>query len=820
MPMKYARVVFPLPQDLTFSYAIPARLQSLAQRGTRVLAPLGEGVREGIIVDLMDDPDLPDDSIKIKNLADCLDDTPTFSDELLTLTKWLAEYYLSSWGEALRCAAPAAVRTHQNRVVHSLATDEQIANMRQSRQTQILSILKEDDGLSFHQIARRIGVGVSKLRPTLSALQEKELVELRSNFQSKARPQTVSVVSLPKPAPEIEGHIAQLGTNRAPKQAEILRILLDCSDETLTTTDLTKRANTSLATLQSLEKKGLIRIESVQIVRNPLSLDPVPPTQPLTLNPDQATALQAIQAAINSDRRELFLLHGVTGSGKTEVYMQAMAAVLGQGKRVIVLVPEISLTPQTVSRFVGRFGARVAVLHSNLSDGERYDQWQQIRGGAADIVVGPRSAIFAPFPNLGLIVIDEEHETSYKQDTAQPFYHARDVAVRRSELADCPLILGSATPSLESYYCAQQEEYTLLRLPSRVSNIEMPPVEIVDMREEIKRGNRTIFSTALRATIEERLSKGEQIILFLNRRGYSTHVFCRACGYAERCDNCSISLTFHFHTKRMGCRHCGYERPTPKVCPQCGSVYIRYFGLGTEQVEQEVVKAFPEARVRRMDSDSTTRKDAHQQILDVFESREIDILVGTQMIAKGLDFPNVTLVGVISADTALNLPDFRAGERAFNLLTQVAGRAGRSEAGGNVIIQTYMPEHYSIQAAQGHDYLRFYHEEIGYREALLYPPLSHAATILVRGEVEEEVIQTANHLLDQLETFKSGRFPSVEIRGPVPAPLAKIRNKFRWHFMLRSEDVEALRELIQCAVTETSPTNIDLIVDIDPISVL
>ena len=819
-PMKYARVVFPLPQDLTFSYAIPARLQSLAHRGTRVLASLGEGVREGVIVDLTDDPDLPDDSIKIKNLSDCLDDTPTFSDELLTLTKWLAEYYLSSWGEALRCAAPAAVRTRQNRVVHSLATDEQIANMRQSRQTQILSVLKEEDGLSLHQIAKRSGVGVSKLRPTLSALQEKGLVELRSNIQSKARPQTIPVVSLPKPAPEIENQIAQLEANRAPKQGEILRLLLDCSDETLTTGDLTKRANTSLATLQSLEKKGLIHVEPVQIVRNPLSLDPVPPTEPLVLNPDQATALQAIQAAINSDRRELFLLHGVTGSGKTEVYMQAMASVLDRGKRVIVLVPEISLTPQTVSRFVGRFGGRVAVLHSNLSDGERYDQWQQIKGGTADIVVGPRSAIFAPFPNLGLIVIDEEHETSYKQDTAQPFYHARDVAVKRSELANCPLILGSATPSLESFYCAQQEEYTLLRLPSRVSNIGMPPVEIVDMREEIKRGNRTIFSTVLRSTIEERLSKSEQIILFLNRRGYSTHVFCRTCGYAERCDSCSISLTFHFHTKRMGCRHCGYERPTPQVCPECGSMYIRYFGLGTEQVEQEVVKAFPKARVRRMDADSTTRKDAHQQILDVFKSGDIDILVGTQMIAKGLDFPNVTLVGVISADTALNLPDFRAGERAFNLLTQVAGRSGRSEAGGNVIVQTYMPEHYSIQAAQGHDYLRFYHEEIGYREALLYPPLSHAATILLRGEVEEEVIQAANHLLDQLEVFKGDRFPSVEIRGPVPAPLAKIRNKFRWHFLLRSEDVEELRELIQCATAETPPTNIDLIVDIDPISVL
>ena len=818
--MEYARVAFPLPEDLTFSYAIPSRLQSVVQRGSRVLAPLGQGTREGVIVDLMDEPDLPDDSIAIKNLTDCLDDTPTFSDELLTLTKWMSEYYLSSWGEALRCAAPAAVRTRQNRVVHSLATEEQITDMRQSRQTEILSILSEQDGLSIHQIGRRMGVEISKLRQALAALQEKGLVELRSNIQSKARPQIISVVTLAKPVSEIEAQIPDLEANRAPKQAEMLRILISCSDETLTRTDLAKRANTSPTGLQSLEGKGLIRIVSIQIVRNPLSLDPVPSTQPLTLNPDQVAALQAIQAASDSDRRELFLLHGVTGSGKTEVYMQAMASVLDRGKQVIVLVPEISLTPQTVSRFVGRFGSRVAVLHSNLSDGERYDQWQQIKGGAADIVVGPRSAIFAPFPNLGLIVIDEEHETSYKQDAAHPFYHARDVAVKRSELVGCPLILGSATPSLESFYHAQQGVSSLLRLPSRVSNIEMPPVEIVDMREELKRGNRTIFSNSLRTAIQERLSKKEQIILFLNRRGFSTHVFCRECGYVERCDHCSISLTFHFHTKRMGCRHCGYERPTPQVCPECGSVYIRYFGLGTEQVEQEVVKAFPEARVRRMDADSTTGKNAHQKILDVFKAGEVDILVGTQMIAKGLDFPNVTLVGVISADTALNLPDFRAGERAFNLLTQVAGRSGRSVAGGDVIVQTYMPEHYSIQAAQGHDYLRFYREEIGYREALLYPPLSHAATILLRGEVETEVSQTANHLLDQLEVFKADRFPTVEIRGPVPAPLARIKNKFRWHFLLRSENVEELRELIHCAVTETAPANIDMIVDIDPISVL
>jgi primosomal protein N' (replication factor Y) len=821
--MKYARVAFPLPEDLTFSYAIPARLQSLVQRGSRILAPLGEGIREGVIVDLMDDPDLPDDSIKVKNLTDCLDDTPTFSDELLRLTKWMSEYYLSSWGEAFRCAAPAAVRTRQNRIVHSLATDEQIANMRQSRQTEILSVLREE-ALSLHQIARRIGAGVSRLRPALSALQEKGLVELKSNVQSKARTQTISVVSLAKPVSEIEKQILQLEANRAPKQAEMLRLLIDRDGETLTTGELTKRANTSLTGLQSLEQKGLIHLEVVQIVRNPMSLDPVAPTQPLTLNPDQATALRAIQGAIGSDRRELFLLHGVTGSGKTEVYMQAMASVLGRGKQVIVLVPEISLTPQTVSRFVGRFGARVSVLHSNLSDGERYDQWQQIKSGAADIVVGPRSAIFAPFPNLGLIIIDEEHETSYKQEDTAPRYHARDVATKRSELANCPLVLGSATPSLESFYRVQRGEFYLLRLPSRVKNIKLPPVRIVDMCNELKQNNRTIFSTVLRNSIKDRLAKNEQIILFLNRRGYSSYVFCRACGFVERCDNCSISLTFHFDTKLMMCHHCGDARPTSDLCPQCGSPYMRYFGLGTEQVEQDTIKAFPHACVKRMDADSTTRKDAHQKILDAFKSRQIDILVGTQMIAKGLDFPNVTLVGVISADTALNLPDFRAGERSFNLLTQVAGRSGRGNAGGDVIIQTYMPKHYSVQASKTHDYLSFYRQEIAYREELAYPPLTHAATLLLRGEVETEVISLAKLLLERLKTIQTQRFPDVEIRGPVPAPLSKIMGKFRWHFFLRHTSVENVREFLRQAFYSDAspriPTNIDMVVDIDPVTVL
>ncbi|MCZ6676561.1 MAG: DEAD/DEAH box helicase family protein, partial [Candidatus Poribacteria bacterium] len=432
--MKYARVVFSLPQDLAFSYTIPNRLRSTAQPGSRVLAPLGGSTREGVIVELLDEPDLPDDSIVIKNLTDCLDDSPTFSDQLLALTKWVSTYYLSSWGEALKCAAPAAVRSRQKRIIRSLATDEQIEVMkkRMPRQAQILSILRGDQALSPNQIARRIGVGQTRLRPVLHALQEKGLVEITLDLQRvREKPKEAFFVSLTGPAADIESEISTVA-ERAPKQAEVLRFLIDESSTLpIAATELAQRANTDMRTLRALERKELIRIASVQIVRNPLSLEAVPATQPLTLNDDQETALQAIQEAMDRDKRELFLLHGVTGSGKTEVYMQAMASVLERDKGIIVLVPEISLTPQTVARFVGRFGGRVAVLHSSLAEGERYDQWQRIKGGDADIVVGPRSAIFAPIANLGLIVIDEEHETSYKQDTSPPFYHARDVAVKR-----------------------------------------------------------------------------------------------------------------------------------------------------------------------------------------------------------------------------------------------------------------------------------------------------------------------------------------------------------------------------------------------------
>jgi primosomal protein N' (replication factor Y) len=513
--------------------------------------------------------------------------------------------------------------------------------------------------------------------------------------------------------------------------------------------------------------------------------------------------------------------------------MQAMADVLENGKSVIALVPEISLTPQTASRFVGRFGDRVALLHSRLSDGERYDQWHRIQKGEADIVIGPRSAIFAPVQELGMLIIDEEHSDSYKSDTA-PRYHAREVAQKRSNLANCPVLLGSATPSLESFHQTRNGSYRLLSLPDRVFDRKMPDVHIVDMRNELKRGNRTIFSDLLRSFIEERLVRREQIILFLNRRGHSTYVFCRTCGYVERCDNCSISLTYHRETQQLVCHHCGSKRPTQQTCPQCSSEAIRFFGAGTEAVEQEVRKSYPKARVKRFDADSTARKNAHQQILAEFEQQKIDILIGTQMVSKGLDFPNVTLVGVIAADTALNLPDFRASEQTFSQLTQVAGRSGRAELEGKVVIQTYMPEHYSIEAAQKHDYLDFYAQEVVARGALRYPPFAHVATLLLRGKDEQAVIEAAHIARDQLEIWQTdqehasqvpkGEETSVEILGPAPAPLSKIEGKFRWHLLLRGTDPEKIGQLFK-RFTDEPPTiikskAIEFVIDIDPTNTL
>ena len=856
--MRYANIAFPLSVDQVFTYGVPPQMDAALQLGTRVLAPFRGTRQEGVVVERLDETDLAPGIIK--NISTCLEKTPTFSTELLALTKWMAEYYVCSWGLSLFCAVPAAVRTQKEQKVQLLSG---APAPRGKVQKQLVALLEAEGELSLNQLARRMGVSYQNLRPKITALQEKGIVSLDITHKPKANTQLTSVATLALTPADIEAEIDRLkgeadgsenssgkrpGNRRhvaTAKHAEILRLLLD-EGVPLATADLTKRVNASISLLRTLERRGFLHITRAQAVRNPLGSEPIAATQPHHLNSAQSMAFAEIQnrlvgqtmaASSTAERAPTFLLHGVTGSGKTEVYMQAMTEVLGSGKSVIVLVPEISLTPQAASRFVGRFGERVALLHSRLSDGERYDQWHRIRNGEADIVIGPRSAVFAPVKELGMLIIDEEHSDSYKSDTV-PRYHARDVAQKRGELANCPVVLGSATPSLESFHRAKSGRYRLLSLPDRVLNRKMPDVHIVDMRTELKKGNRTIFSDVLRNSIEERLERQEQIILFLNRRGHSTYVFCRTCGYVERCENCSISLTFHFETKRLVCHHCGDKRPTHPTCPQCSSPAIRYFGLGTEAVEQEVRKAFPQARVKRFDADSTARKNAHQQILETFEQQQIDILIGTQMVSKGLDFPNVTLVGVITADTSLNLPDFRASEQTFSLLTQVAGRSGRAELEGKVIIQTYMPEHYCISAAQKHDYLNFYAQEVEARGVLQYPPFSHVGTLLLRGKDEKQVEEAAYAVRDQLQVWIADQPPTapldeaaddvgepeVEILGPAPAPLSKIEGKFRWHFLLRSNSVVRISQLLK-HLTDEPPVAIksnaiEFVIDIDPTSIL
>lgn len=534
----------------------------------------------------------------------------------------------------------------------------------------------------------------------------------------------------------------------------------------------------------------------------------------LVPNPEQKQALETIKKSIDERRHAVFLLHGVTGSGKTEVYLQSIGHALDTGLSSIVLVPEISLTPQTVARFRARFGDRIAILHSRLVGSERALEWQRIASGSAQIVVGARSAIFAPVKNLGLVVVDEEHETSYKQEDV-PRYHAREAAIKRAELSNASVILGSATPSLESFHAAKNGVFQLIELPERIDSRMLPEVEIVDMKEEFTKAKKfPVFSQQLKEWIEKDVNEKKQAILFLNRRGFSTFVSCRKCGYVVKCRRCSVSLTYHSHTKKLTCHHCNFTMDPPDICPQCNSSYVKYWGIGTEKVESECYRLFPDAVIARMDTDITKKRGTHIRILSKFKDHKIDILIGTQMIAKGLDFPKVTLVGVISADTALNLADFRSAERTFNLLTQVAGRAGRSDLGGRVIIQTYTPQHYAIQAAKNHDYNTFYTKEITFRKELNLPPFCHLVNITLRSRKEDKVLKAAEELKSMIE--KEDTDKKVEILGPAPSPISKMKGMFRWNIYLRSEKSEDILPILKSALKHIKISGIIVTVDVDP----
>lgn len=617
-------------------------------------------------------------------------------------------------------------------------------------------------------------------------------------------------------ARELVGRLAESGAGR---QAAALTALLRSGDPTepMAAVHLGRETGVSVSSLQSLARQGILAKQPVRIDRRPSPAVSLEDGKPPVLTSEQEAALELLRAERRASAPRPVLLHGVTGSGKTEVYLQIIADVLAEGLGAIVLVPEIALTPQTFARFAARFGDQVAVLHSRLSAGERFDQWEKVATGEAAVVVGARSAVFAPMHNLGLIIVDEEHETSYKQDES-PRYHGRDVAVERARQVGALCVLGSATPALESYVRARDGDYALVRMSRRVDDRPMPSVEVVDMREEMLAGNRSIFSRRLRQELDHCLRHGRQALLFLNRRGHSQFVLCRECGFVVRCDDCDVSHTFHEQpAPHLRCHYCDDLQAIPAACPQCNGRYLRPFGAGTQRVEQVVQQLYPAARVQRIDLDTTSRKDAHARLFEQVRRGEVDVIVGTQMVAKGLDFPNVTLVGVIAADTTLHFPDFRAAERTFQLLTQVGGRAGRHVHEGKVVVQTYAPEHYSIEAAKNYDEAAFYEREARFRQGGDYPPYTGLVRILITSEHPQP---RAAGVVAEAARRAAGSGP-VAVIGPAPAPMHRLRGRYRWHVLVKGDGdgprqtVAAAREMWLSLLKDDEAT---VAVDVDPMS--
>ena len=624
---------------------------------------------------------------------------------------------------------------------------------------------------------------------------------MRKNYGSTMNQALKTVLPIKKQTKQVEHRSVTLGIPKGEAmqklalfeakhytaKARLLRELIE--EERIDYALVTQKLNVSAATIRGMSEQGIVVIETTTSYRNPVE-HLAQKEYRLKLNEEQQRVVDTVTHDWDEGRRQTYLLKGVTGSGKTEVYMELIAHVLAEGRQVIVLIPEIALTYQTVMRFYNRFGDRVSIMNSRLSQGERYDQFERAKSGDIDIMIGPRSALFTPFERLGLIIIDEEHETSYKSENA-PRYHAREVAIERARMNQASVVLGSATPSVESYYQAKNGNYKLLELNKRVKDQKLPECEVVDLREELKEGNRSILSTRLQELMEERLEKGEQTMLFLNRRGVSGFISCRACGYVVKCPHCDVSLSQHAGG-RMVCHYCGYEEPQPKVCPSCGSKYLGGFKAGTQKIEELVKKRFPQASVLRMDYDTTRTKDSYEKILQAFANREADILIGTQMIVKGHDFANVTLVGVLAADMSLKVADFHASERTFQLLTQAVGRAGRGEKPGQAIIQTYDPEHFAIQTAKVQDYEAFYEQEIAYRGMLSYPPVSNLLVVHVMGGQEPLVARTANLIAEKLKSAitKSGR--RVLVVGPADASVAKVNDVYRKMVYMKAADYGTL----------------------------
>ncbi|MBO8171100.1 MAG: primosomal protein N' [Bacillaceae bacterium] len=813
-----ARVVVDVPvlnTDKTFDYRIPDHLTNSIQVGSRVIVPFGPRKIQGFVIAVTDDTDGAVGPDRLRDVEEVPDPEPPLTEELVQLGIWMSRRYICYKFTALESMVPAVMRSRYEKWVS--LDPEQLERIETQvfltgEGEQAFKLLKEIKHVEWKHLLQKCPGDQDWLE---QGVKEGWLL-IEREVKDRVTRKTVSVVTLLLEENQLPAVIDELPA-QAVKQKEILRYFLHRPGMgSVRLKELLAEVGTIRQTVNRLVEKGFLKIEEVQSYRNPYEGIRYERQKPPQLTAEQKQVIHQILPAVDQGRFHPYLLHGVTGSGKTEIYLRVIERVLELGKQAIVLVPEISLTPQMVERFKGRFGEDVAVLHSRLSGGERFDEWRRIKEGKARVAIGARSAVFAPFENLGLIIIDEEHESSYKQEE-NPRYHARDIAMYRGKYHQAVVLLGSATPSLEAYHRAREGKITLLTLKERIGNRPMPEVQLVDMREELRNGNRSMFSRVLTEKIEDRLDRGEQMVLFLNRRGFSTFVMCRSCGHVMECPHCDISLTYHRKNRAMRCHYCGYAEKEPDQCPCCSSRHIRYFGTGTQRVEEELSRHFPGIRVIRMDVDTTSRKGAHEALLSRFKEGKGDVLLGTQMIAKGLDFERVSLVGVIAADTVLHLPDFRSSEKTFQLLTQVGGRAGRHQIKGEVVIQTYTPEHYSIQFARGHDYTGFYQKEIGERMRNQYPPFSRLILFTFIHEHEQTVVKTA----DQFARRLGSALPkTVAILGPVPSPIARIKNRYRYQCVLKYGSEQGIPDqagqLVREFEQDRSHGDVQIVVDVDP----
>ena len=863
-----------LPQPLT--YAVPPTLPLTV--GAAVVVPFGAQSAVGYVVALKEDCP-PEMAAKVKPVAARIENAPGFDAEMLALAQWVSEQTLCDLRDALRLIVPE-VMSSQIKTTLTLAEDweERLAGSRAASQKDLAAALAALGG-SAEPARLAKALGQAKPGPALAELRKKGIVsEERSVRLPPSRRKMVRLLRLAVDRDVAGEEAARLERAGAARQARLLRALVTAEEEgraaKMPSSGLAVGASAGAAA-KALAEKGLARYTEVPSRRDPFQFFGFVAGDAPPLTDAQARATGEIGRHLQARKGRTLLLHGVTGSGKTEVYLDAVAQTLALGRNALILLPEIGLTAQVLDLFKARFGAdEVAVLHSALSLGERHDEWRRIQSGEARVVVGARSAVFAPVPHLGLLVLDEEHDGSYKQDS-NPRYHAREAAQFRAAQTGAVVVLGSATPSLESFYQATTGEYGLISLAERIDSRPLPPVSVVDLREEMKavpmpatkeplparssppsptgrgqddvpppppvsggavrsdlsRSNgvgsprpepppRSVFGMDLAAALGCCLERREQAILFLNRRGFASFLLCRDCGFTFHCPNCDVSLTYHHAGRYLQCHHCDFRRRVPDVCPKCGGLRLRPFGVGTEKVEDAVRRLLPLARTLRMDRDTMARKGAHAETLRAFRRGEADILIGTQMVAKGLDFPNVTLVGVVSADTALNIPDFRAPERAFQLLTQVAGRAGRGKIPGVVIVQTFSPEHESVLFAAQHDYLGFYAQAIEQRREVGYPPFAHMANVVFTDESEDEARKRGYRMANILRAHMGGA-TDVRLLGPVACPLSRLRGRYRWHLALRAPAKETLLRLLRAALADmTANERLGLSLDIDPLSML